>query len=257
MSHSPCIWRWYRKRTPWVVDILKAYAISLAYYKRLEWYRQIQVLYASWRHQMETFSALLALVPLTKASDAELWCFFFICAWINRWVSNREAGNLRPHRTHYDVNVMSIIEEAIFWTTKTNIFLTHLTLVPYICFSESGQHWFRRWASYQIRKIAGCACAGNAGNVSPRRRFQMKPLVSDPGMHHGTCVTHVPWCMSGSLTCGDGENVPGIPGACAPAILRIWQEAHGLSPVRPFWRQAITWTSARIVLIGPLRTIFN
>ena len=82
------------------------------------------------------------------------------------------------------------------------------------------------WASYQIRKIAGCACAGNAGNVSPRRRFQRKPLVSDPAMHHGTCVTHVPWCMSGSLTCGDGENVPGIPGACAPAILRIWQEAH-------------------------------
>ena len=82
------------------------------------------------------------------------------------------------------------------------------------------------WASYQIRKIAGCACAGNAGNVFPRRRFQRKPLVSDPGMHHGTCVTHVPWCMSGPLTCSDGESVPGIPGACAPAILRIWQEAH-------------------------------
>ena len=83
------------------------------------------------------------------------------------------------------------------------------------------------WASYQIRKIAGCACAGNAGNVFPRRRFQRKPLDSDPGMHHGTCVTHVPWCMSGSLACGDGENVPGIPGACALASLRIWQEAHG------------------------------
>ena len=90
--------------------------------------------------------------------------------------------------------------------------------------SHSGRA--KPWASYQIRKIAGCACAGNAGNVSPRRRFQRKPLVSDPGMHHGTCVTHVPWCMSGSLTRGDGENVPGIPGACAPAILRIWQEAH-------------------------------
>ena len=82
------------------------------------------------------------------------------------------------------------------------------------------------WASYQIRKIAGCACAGNAGNVFPRHRLQRKPLVSDPGMHHGTCVTHVPWCMSGSLTRGGGENVPGIPGACALAILRIWQEAH-------------------------------
>ena len=88
------------------------------------------------------------------------------------------------------------------------------------------------WASYQIRKIAGCACAGNAGNVFPRRRFQRKPLVSDPGMHHGTCVTHVPWCMSGSRTRGGGENVPGIPGACAPAISRIWQEAHGtIAPV--------------------------
>ena len=89
--------------------------------------------------------------------------------------------------------------------------------------------WPFQWASYQIRKIAGCACAGNAGNVFPRRRFQRKQLVSDPGMHHGTCVTHVPWCMSGSLTCGDGENVPGIPGACAPAILRIWQEVHSIS----------------------------
>ena len=88
------------------------------------------------------------------------------------------------------------------------------------------------WASYQIRKIASCACAGNAGNdpppppPPPGGQLQRKPLVSDHGMHHGTCVTHVPWCMSGSLTCGGGENVPGIPGACAPAILRIWQGAH-------------------------------
>ena len=49
----------------------------------------------------------------------------------------------------------------------------------------------------------------------PRHRLQRKPLVNDPGMHHGTCVTHVPWCMSGSLVRGGGENVPGIPGACA------------------------------------------
>ena len=36
----------------------------------------------------------------------------------------------------------------------------------------------------------------------PRRRLQRKLLVSDPSMLHGTCVTHVPWCMSGSLTHG-------------------------------------------------------
>ena len=49
----------------------------------------------------------------------------------------------------------------------------------------------------------------------PRPRLQRKPLVNDLAMHHGTCVTHVPWCMSGSLTRGGGGNVPGIPGACA------------------------------------------
>ena len=85
---------------------------------------------------------------------------------------------------------------------------------PMLIFISNGP-----WASYQIRKIAGCACTGNAGNIFPRRRFERTLLVSDPVMHHGMCATHVPWCMSGSLTRGGGENVPGIPSACAFAIL--------------------------------------
>ena len=55
---------------------------------------------------------------------------------------------------------------------------------------------------------------GMAGKF-PLHRLQMKQLVSYLGMHHCTCVTHVPWCMSGYLTRGCRENVPGIPGACA------------------------------------------
>ena len=50
----------------------------------------------------------------------------------------------------------------------------------------------------------------------PRHRRQRKPQVSDPGMHHGTCVTHVPWCMPGSLIRDGRENVPGFPGECNP-----------------------------------------
>ena len=45
-------------------------------------------------------------IPLTKASDAELWCFLWSAPWINGWVNNREAGDLRCHRAHYDVIVM-------------------------------------------------------------------------------------------------------------------------------------------------------
>ena len=32
--------------------------------------------------------------------------YVLICVWINGWVNNREAGDLRPHRGHYDVDVM-------------------------------------------------------------------------------------------------------------------------------------------------------
>ena len=31
-----------------------------------------------------------------------------ICAWIDGWVNNREAGNLRHHRAHYDVMVIKM-----------------------------------------------------------------------------------------------------------------------------------------------------
>ena len=91
------------------------------------------------------------------------------------------------------------------------------------------------WASYQIRKISGCACAVNAGNVFPRHRFQRKPLVIDPDMHHGTCVKHVPWCMSGSITNDGGENVPSIPGACATRNFAYL--------VRGPWSQRLSWNS--------------
>ena len=32
--------------------------------------------------------------------------FSLICVWINGWVNNREAGDLRRYRAHYDVVVM-------------------------------------------------------------------------------------------------------------------------------------------------------
>ena len=43
-------------------------------------------------------------IPRTKASDALM--FSLICVWINDWVNNREAGDLRRYHTHCDVIVM-------------------------------------------------------------------------------------------------------------------------------------------------------
>ena len=52
-------------------------------------------------------------VPLTKDSEAELWWVFFICPWINGWVNNREAGDLRCNGAHYDVTVMWQIRSCV------------------------------------------------------------------------------------------------------------------------------------------------
>ena len=69
----------------------------------------------SWCHEMETFSALLAICagnslvtgefpaqrPVMRSFDV-----FFDLRWINGGVNNGEAGDLRHHRAHYDVTVM-------------------------------------------------------------------------------------------------------------------------------------------------------
>ena len=71
-----------------------------------------------WRHQMETFSALLAICAGIHRSPVnsphkDQWrgalMFSLICVCINGWVNNREAGDLRRYRAHYDVRVMQCL----------------------------------------------------------------------------------------------------------------------------------------------------
>ena len=58
-----------------------------------------------------------------------------------------------------------------------------------------------RWCYFHgpLTRYVTCRIArapGMPGTFSP------PPRVSDPDMSHGTCVTHVPWCMPGSITSG-------------------------------------------------------
>ena len=90
---------------------------NLLLFAPVSWYNMftgISLLYTWWRHQMETFFALLALcagnspVPVTSQHKRQ-WrgglMFSLICASINDWVNNRRAGDLRRHCGHYDVSV--------------------------------------------------------------------------------------------------------------------------------------------------------
>ena len=120
---------------------------------------------------------------------------YFLCGNPKAWFS-------LPH--------ISYLTEA--WTKtsfqKPNSKLYFMTNILYIFILI----WFGPLARHV--KLWVAHAPGMPGMFS-RHRLQRKPLVSDPGMHHGACATHVPWCMSGSLTRGGGESVPSIPGACA------------------------------------------
>ena len=83
----------------------------------------------------------------------------------------------------------------------------------------NAHHWIllHTWASYQIRKIAGCACAGN---VSPAIVFKGNRQLAIPA-----CIT-----ARASHTCRDAcrDRQPAVAGKTFPAfpahaaILRIW-----------------------------------
>ena len=71
---------------------------------------------------METFSALRAIcagnspIPVNSPHKGQ-WrrplMFSLIYAWINDWVNNREAGDLRRHRGHHDVIVWCYVLSEI------------------------------------------------------------------------------------------------------------------------------------------------
>ena len=52
--------------------------------------------------------------------------FSLLCVWINGWVNNREAGDLRRYHAHYDITVTSlsiVISDEIFCFSLFNLTL--------------------------------------------------------------------------------------------------------------------------------------
>ena len=56
--------------------------------------------------------------PKHKRRWREALTFPLICAWIDGWFNNRDAGDLRRHRAHYDAivkGVATLISRACSW----------------------------------------------------------------------------------------------------------------------------------------------
>ena len=116
----------------------------------------LSVFFVSWKlHDMVTISVLLVIgvgkppviggFSSQGASDVESWfllkalnkrwpvdsphksqwrgALMFCLIWINGWVNNRDAGDLRRHRAHYDITVMAKRGPIIFAKLLTTSYI--------------------------------------------------------------------------------------------------------------------------------------
>ena len=83
----------------------------------------------------------------------------------------------------------------LFWWRNSCGCGLHNVVIMVVTQAEFGNFFIFPWVSCQMSTLAGCA-AGMPWTFPP------PPRVTDPDIHLGTCVTHVSWCMSGSLTSG-------------------------------------------------------
>ena len=81
---------------------------------RLNWYFDQYDDVIKWKHFPRYWSYVQGIhrSPVNSPHKGQ-WhgalMFSLICACINGWVNNREAGDLRRHRAHYDVIVMNLL----------------------------------------------------------------------------------------------------------------------------------------------------
>ena len=101
-----------------------------------------------WKHFLRywPFVRRIHRSPVNSSHKAQ-WrgdlMFSLICVWINGWVNNREAGDLRRYRAHDDVFVMEW--ECLF--VFRQIMLSYLSgYMLFLYFWDSKKRFsFRRW----------------------------------------------------------------------------------------------------------------
>ena len=74
--------------------------------------------------------------------------FSLIYAWINDWVNNREAGDLRRQHGHYDVIVMVPSSPVIivYWSYADIVLLWDAITHPYPIFNDGlTKRWVGTW----------------------------------------------------------------------------------------------------------------
>ena len=94
--------------------------------------------------------------------------------------------------------------------------LIAIVLSAHLCISSCS------WDSCQICTLAGCACAGNAGNVFPATNFKGNRQLAIPACITARASRTCRHACRDRLPAVEGKTFPAIPAHAQPAILRIW-----------------------------------
>ena len=120
---------------------------------------------------METFSALLAICAgnssvSVNSPHKSQWrgalLFSLICVWINGWVNNREAGDLRRYRAHCDLHRNGLPSLSWSGSCPLQSFLEYVTInffSPCAFFPGKSKLWLIFFAeSYYLKAITMMVC---------------------------------------------------------------------------------------------------
>ena len=99
-------------------------------------------------------------IPAQEFPQKGQWCWAFmyslICTWINAWINNCEAGDLRCHHTHYDVTVMIYGIQLL----SVHICVNYFTWIE--CLSE---HFI--WCLSKFKHVTTKRCNTNVTFLKP------------------------------------------------------------------------------------------
>ena len=122
-----------------------------------------------WCHQIEHFPRYCPFVMGIHRTQIHsphkghwrgAFMFSSICAWTNDWANNRDIGDLRRHRAHYDVNVMWI---SIFCSRVSVMYLFFYVSIMLVCITSN---------EYECVFIKGFSLFMVENSYTPRTRVK-------------------------------------------------------------------------------------
>ena len=148
-------------------------------------------------------------------------CFLW-SAWINGWANNREAGNLRRYRTHYDVTVMVMEQDGDYIRDKPN---------PSVSWSVTLTAMFWFFFQYKTLNFTGVEIMGLFRSIQPQlgSRSGIRLRKKDVTQPHSFTLSVIPGHVDANHS--SHHNKPGILAQTDVKRCYMWEDVLRV-PVR-------------------------